>query len=280
MLIRKIKFIPFYIISILPLTILYRLSGLAYIVLYHILKYRRNIVYYNLRSSFPAKSESEIKQTEKDFYKHFCDVAFETIKALTISESDLKKRFRIKNPDIIESCFKNDMSIILYGAHFANWEWLPFISLFVPHKVIALYRPLKNKYFNDLIKIIRERFGATCIKSGSGYREIVRQKRNFIKTISIIVGDQSPKKNSNKYRTDFLLRKTAFLKGADRIARKHNQVVLYPETIKLKRGYYEIRFEILYDNFCMTGEPHIIEKYAACLEKNIREAPELWLWRP
>jgi KDO2-lipid IV(A) lauroyltransferase len=95
--IAKLKFLPFYTLSIMPLFVLYRVSDLVYIVLYYLIRYRRDVVSDNLKYSFPLKSEQEIKIIEKKIYSHFCDIWFEAIKVLTISKKAIKKRFHIKD---------------------------------------------------------------------------------------------------------------------------------------------------------------------------------------
>ena len=51
----------------------------------------------NLKLVFPHKSSEEINTIAKGFYKHLCDIIFETLKSMTISEKEIKKRFRFKN---------------------------------------------------------------------------------------------------------------------------------------------------------------------------------------
>ncbi len=42
-----------YSVSILPLWVLYRISDLLYVLVYHLLGYRRKVVLANLRQAFP-----------------------------------------------------------------------------------------------------------------------------------------------------------------------------------------------------------------------------------
>lgn len=46
---------PIYLLSLLPFGILYVLSDIAYIIMYYVVRYRRDIVHYNLSTSFPEK---------------------------------------------------------------------------------------------------------------------------------------------------------------------------------------------------------------------------------
>jgi len=274
----KIKFVPFYALSILPFSILYILSNLTYIILYYLIKYRRGVVNYNLKKSFPHKSEQEIKIIEKNFYRHFCDIWFESIKVLTGNKKELKKRFVIKNPELIQRYYDEKRSIILYAAHQGNWEWLSLLSLYLPHQLTSFYQPLSNGYFEELMKITRERFGMICIESNKGYRSVVGFTERSILTANILAGDQSPQGDSAKHWLQFLNQKTAFLIGADRIAKKSNQVVIFPSFRKKRRGHYELEFKVIEDKAMKNNSHKIIDKYAKLLEETIISSPELWLW--
>lgn len=274
----RIKYLPIYAVSMLPMFVLYLLSDFAFFVLYFLVRYRRVVVKKNLKNSFPAKTESEIKSIEKAFYRHFCDIFIESIKILTISKKELHKRFNVKNPELIQKYFDKKRSITLYTAHQGNWEWLAFLPLFIPYQAIALYYPQANKYFDTLMKTIRERFGVLCIESNRGYKTISGFAERNIPTISYIIGDQSPAGGSTKHWTRFLNQDTAFLIGADRIAKKKNQVVIFPSFRKIKRGIYEIEFKLIEEEPQLINSIEIIDKYAALLQEAIFVSPEMWLW--
>jgi len=273
----KLKFSPFYAVSILPMPVLYAMSDFVYLVAYHVIKYRRDVVYSNLKRSFQGKSEQDIKTIEKNFYKYFCDLMFETIKILTISPKKVNKRFRIKNLDLIEKCYDNNKNIILYAAHQGNWEWLSFLQLYIPHQGITIYQPLSNKYFDELTHAIRERFGAICVEKNKSYKTVLQNIQKGQLSMFALIGDQSPKRNGSKYWTSFMNQETAFMMGAERIVTKTNQTPIFPAFKRIKRGLYELEFKLintpeLNDNY------HLIDRYSSLLEETIKDSPELWLW--
>ena len=275
---NKIKFLPIYAVSTLPMFLLYLLSDLFYYVLFYLVRYRRGVVYTNLKNSFPTKNESEIKSIEKAYYRYFCDIFIESFKVLTISKRELRTRFKVRNPELIQKYYDEKRSITLYTAHQGNWEWLAFLPLFIPYQAIALYYPQSSKYFDTLMKTIRERFGVLCIESNRGYKTITGFAERNIPTINYIIGDQSPSGGSTKHWTRFLNQDTAFLIGAERIAKKRNQVIIFPSFRKIKRGIYELEFKLIEENPQLINSNEIIDKYAALLEETILISPEMWLW--
>lgn len=275
---KFIKFYPLYLFSLLPLPLLYLVSDIAFFFTYYLLKYRRKVVRGNLQNAFPNKSLPEIIRIEKTFFRHFCDVLFELIKTLTISKKTVFKNFSVKNSTLVEHYYKEKKDIILYGGHLGNWELTSHLPLFFPYQVTAFYQQLSNNYFNELMLLIRSRFGLVCIESKKGYKTLSKFRDENVLTMSMIVGDQNPRKNSSKYWTTFLNQETAFLVGADRIAKKMNQVVIFPLIKKIKRGVYEMELILIDENSKQRKGEEIIEKYIRILEEQINKTPELWLW--
>ena len=78
----------------LPLWVLFLFSDLLYLLVYHIVRYRRHVVRRNLRNAFPQESESYRRHIERRFYRHFCDYFFETIKLLHISDKQMRHRMQ------------------------------------------------------------------------------------------------------------------------------------------------------------------------------------------
>lgn len=274
----KLKYLPFYLASYLPFPILYFLSDLTFILVFYVIQYRRDVVYENLKKAFPEKVEHELRAIEKSYYKHLCDIVAEAIKSLSLGPKGIKKRLQFKNIDLLYRYYQEKRSAILYAGHFGNWEWISFLPLSVSHQVTSFYQPLKNKYFDQLVKKARERFGAICVESSKGIKSVLGFEREKILTLNLIIGDQSPRKDSAKYWTNFFDQETAFLIGADKIAQKANHVLLFPYYKKIKRGYYELEFQIITESPKEMSSNHIIDAYARHLEQAIRSSPEMWLW--
>lgn len=272
--VKKTKFAPFYLISLLPFWIIFRLAKFAYLILFYFVGYRKKIVYQNLKNSFPNKSKEDINQEVKKFYNHFCEIFIESVKLLTISEKQIKQRYSFKNISLLEKFYSEGKSVILYSAHFGNWEWMASLQLHTKYQMYSFYQRQSNKYFNDFMIQIRERFGNICVESKSGFKVLLKNSKDKKLTITYVIGDQSPMSNSSMHWTNFLNQETAFLVGSDKMAKKCNQQLLYPHITQKKKGYYELEFKII----SMSSEIEPIEIYANLLEKNIQEQPELWLW--
>ncbi|MDC1105229.1 lysophospholipid acyltransferase family protein [Prolixibacteraceae bacterium] len=275
---NKVKYAPFYLASLLPFWVLYIFSDIGFILLYWVIRYRRDVVSSNLMHAFPEKTIAERKKIERGFYRYFCDVFLEMLKVLTVSEESIKKRYVVENSEYIEDLFRQNKSVVLYATHHANWEWFSIFPLSISHHVTAFYKPLRNSYFDGLMLLLRERFGVECIPSKKGYRACLKQRRDGVVALNCIIGDQSPKENSGSYRTTFLNRETSFFTGADVIAKKTNQCLVYPQYSKVKRGYYRVTLKEIHHSPSEVNDFSLIDAYVELLEESLHAYPDMWLW--
>ncbi len=225
---HRIIYFPFYAISLLPMSVLYLISDLLYVIVYHVIGYRRGVVRENLIKAFPFKSDAEIVSVEKKSYHHFCDVAVESIKTLTIGKKNAKERLKVKNPQLPSDFLKKQKRILLYAAHQDNWEMLVYLPLSLKYPSYTFYRPLQSNYFNWLFLIIRERFGVDCVESKKGYRKIMDQENRRLPAMNCLIGDQSPRFSEPKKWCRFLGQKTAFFTGTEKIEQRTDSVVFFP----------------------------------------------------
>lgn len=265
-------------LSKLPLEVLYFFSDIVFNVGYYVFRYRRRVVMENLTQSFPEKTPEEIKSIEQGFFRHLCDIMAEVLKNIGGDDATITRRIEFKNIDLLIDLHQKKKSITLYTGHYGNWEWLTVLPLYVPYRMIAFYQPLSNSMFDDLMKGSREKYGISAIPSSQAYRALKNYDDEGILTLSLVLGDQSPPPNGQWVWINFLNRPTAFLTGANKIARKLEQVVVYPHFTKVSRGHYEVEFKVIHPVEGESGEHPIIQNYAAQLETSIRMDPTLWLW--
>lgn len=269
-----------YLLSLLPMRVLYVISGGLYLLLYRIIGYRRKVVKKNLTGSFPEKSEEKLRKIEQGFYHFFCDYLVETVKLMTISQEEMKRRIKFRGAELIDEIIGSGQSVTLYVGHYCNWEWASSIPLWINPSTWGgqVYHPLENKVFDKLFLNIRERMGAHCIAMQDTLREVMKHKCENQPIVMGYISDQKPLWVNIHHWVNFLHHDTPVLTGTERIARKMNHAVLYVDIQRVRRGYYEAEFK------CITREPQKLKEYELTdiyfemLEKSIRRAPEFWLW--
>lgn len=269
-----------YPISLLPFWVHYLFADVLYLLIYYVGRYRVKVVRKNLRSAFPEKSEKELRHIEKDFYQWFCDYIVESMKLLTVSDKNIKRRMVFKGTEQIEQCGAEGLSIGVYLGHYCNWEWITSLPLWITPKVqcAQIYHPIENKGIDQLFLRLRQRQGAICIPMADTLRKIIEFKKEGQLFIIGYISDQKPNWFNIHHWVDFLHHDTPVLTGAERIMRKFNHAVFYADERRIRRGYYEVEFKLI------TREPQQLEDfkltdiYYQMLEKSIQRAPAFWLW--
>lgn len=267
-----------WIITLLPLPVLYVFSDFLYLVLYYVVSYRRNVVATNLKNSFPEKTDKELKIIEKKFYRHLSDILIETFKSTHMTRANQKKRFTYSNLDIIDKLREGKRDIIAIMGHYNNWEWPTLLPYYLKYKTIIIYKPLQNKYFNRFINNHRSEHGIVLTPTSQVIREIINCRKKDINTVSVFISDQIPSKGDIKYWTTFLNQDTAVFTGAGKIASKYDMAIVFFHVQKVIRGYYNLNIELLFDHTEGLTEEVITEKHVRRLEEIIKEKPEYWIW--
>jgi len=265
-------------VSILPFRLLYAVSDLLYILMYHVFRYRKQTVKDNLRLVFPKKSDLEIKMITKKFFHHFCDMILESIKSMNISLESMKARYTFKNLDIIKDFEKQNKSIVLMCAHYGSWEWIFILQTYTSHRGYGIYKRLQNKYFDRLIKSIRARYNSYLITTKETFSVLEEAKKNGILSMNGFASDQSPKKDKAYHWNNFMGIKVPVHTGAEMLAKKLDMPVVFFAVERKKRGYYEATFQTLAETPTDFKDYEITDKFLKLVEKQIHEAPEYYLW--
>jgi len=255
----------------------FRLSNVIKFLLFDIGRYRKKVIWTNLKNSFPEKSDTELKIIEEDFHLHFTDLIVETIKFRTASPAVIRERLQ-GDISIMDDFYESKTNIIYLMGHRGNWELANlFSSLCFTHECIVVYRPLQNKESDQWFLDLRTRFGAVLVPMDQIFREL--QKPREKPYVVVLANDQSPVPET-AFWTTFLNQKTGIFRGVEAIARRYNLTVLYADFRKVpgKRGFYEVDITTITEEPKEMAPNMILKKQIGILEKNIQQQPHNWLW--
>ena len=264
-------------LSLLPLPVLYWLSDFAYVVIYKVGGYRKEVVFENLRNSFPDMTDAEIKQIASEFYHFLTDLIVEILWCFSLTEKRINKRLKVKNPELLNDLYDQGKSVILILGHYASWEMvLSSLNLFVKHHVATIYVPLTNKGLDEEFFNMRTTFDSEMIAKRDFKNNM---KAGADKRRAIIFGaDQSPSISKNLYWTQFLNQDTAVALGAEKYAKLYDMPVVFTWLRRMKRGFYSVEFETITTDPKNEPEGAITEKHVRVMENQILAKPEFWLW--
>ena len=239
-----ISFIAYYLLyaawfvfSLLPFCVLYVISDFLYLVTYYVVKYRRRVIRQNIESSFPEKSDVELRSIEKGFYHWFCDYLVETIKLMTMSKRQLMEHLVFTGTDVIDHYVDQGRSCGVYLGHYGQWEWITSLPYWISDKGLCtqIYHPLENKRFDSLFKKVREKQGARCIAMAETLRRVVAYQQQKQPIVMGYISDQVPFWNNIHHWFDFLNHDTPVLTGTEKVMKATNQVVFYCDVSRTKR---------------------------------------------
>ena len=277
--------IPFYLaysflwlITLLPLPVLYLISDLISFLIYHIVLYRRKTAMTNLRRSFPDKSTAEIRRIAKASYRQLTDYFLEWMYRIHMGEKELTGRMHYKNPEIFKPYLERGRDIMLYVSHYGNWEWLTRLGRISGYTLLGIYKPLQNKHFDRLFLKLRTRFGGVGVPMASTLRTLIEYQRTEKPALLYTLADQRPEWLSIQHWTRFLNQDTPVITGPEKIARKYKMVSILITVSRIKRGYYEAEFQVLCEDADMLPEFEITRRYLGAMENTIKNKPELYLW--
>lgn len=278
----KIVYSIFYVLSLLPFRVLYGISDFFYLIMYHIVGYRKKVVRKNLSSSFPEKTSQELKEIERGFYHWLCDYFVETLKLLTVSDETLLKHIEFRNAEQIEEYYDKGQTCAAILGHYCNWELLSATGLaFKRHKEAVcglIYHPLRSKIFDMLFKNIRQSKGGVCIPKQEILRYLVRYKREKRMWLFGYISDQSPKYLNIHCWLPFLNHDTPVFTGGEKIMKKMNDAVFYVDMQRPERGKYICTFRLITDKPAEMQENEITKIFFEMLENTIKRDPKLYLW--
>jgi KDO2-lipid IV(A) lauroyltransferase len=267
---------PFiYLVAVLPFSALYKLSDILYYLL-RLSGYRKNVVYQNLRKSFPDKSEKEIDLIGQSYFRYLCDLILETLRTHRMNEKESRERCKFHRTDWLDRLQAEGKSFIIVMGHYGNWEWAgPSFTLNTGFQLVVIYRPLSNIYFERLMCKMRTRFGTKITPVNLTLRDMVANRGSV--TATAFIADQTATKD-NAYWTTFLNQDTPVFTGPEKLATKFNYPVVFMNMSRPKRGYYEVFPELLIPDPKNTSENEISEKFMNRLEREILKDPTIWLW--
>ena len=267
-----------WLLSLLPMKILYLLSDFLYLIFFYLIGYRKKVVLENLQLAFPKKELDELRTIQKKFFKHFTDIFIESIKAFTISEKTIKKHYKYTNPELINDLYDKGRSIAFMGSHQANWEWSISIPLVVKITCFGAYTRIGNSYFDKTVKDSRTKFGFIGYKTTETIKSISRNFDEGVQGLYLLLSDQSPQIHKTHYWREFMGVKVPIHTGAEMIAKKFDMAVVNYTVKKVKRGYFEVTFETITEHPNEFKNYEITDRYLGIVERNIIDQPEYYLW--
>jgi len=265
-------------LTYIPLPILYAIGYVAYFIAFHLMRWRRDRAERDVANAFPEKSAEWRATLLRQCYRNLADTIVEAFWGFGASAEQLKARVKFADADLIRRAIDRRQTIVLLAAHHGNWEWLLLAAgANFPIPIDVVYQPQRLASLDEFLRDVRCRFGGKLIPRKQFVYELLShagEPRAYA-----LIADQTPRKEDPKHWTRFLRQDTAFFVGAGKIAKFLESPVYFVSMKRERRGYYEVRLDVLAEPpYEDIDDAVIVERYARCLERAILDSPADWLW--
>jgi KDO2-lipid IV(A) lauroyltransferase len=265
-----------YLLSLLPLRVLHFIGDGIYGIIYHLVKYRKEVVIQNLSRAFPEKSAQEKEKIAREVYHNFIDTFMEAIKLISASPAFIRKHSEVDLSFV--NAFWNDKRVCqAHAGHNFNWELIQHVvPLNTPYPFLGVYMPIKNAAFEKIFFDLRSKNGTFLLRATEMRTEILPWRNKPY--ILGLVADQNPGDPGNAFWLNFFGQPTPFVVGPEKNARLVDAVVVFAHFTKIKRGYYRLHTTVAFEHAAQTEKGDITRAYVKYLEETMRANPGMWLW--
>lgn len=265
-----------FLLSLLPLRILYLISDSVGFLLFRVFGYRRKVISGNLAIAFPEKTLSERKKIAKKFHRNFTDSFIETVKCLSVSKNFYDRHCKT-DFSLFDKLAAGNKSCQMHACHQFNWEWVSLHwSLHFKQPLAVVYMPISSKPLDRLFYKLRTKYNAVFLPATDIRKYLIawRKKTHCM----IMVGDQKPASPGSAYWLNFFNKPTAFITGPEKNAILKKCPVIFGRAFKTTRGKYETSLTLVCEDASLLKPGELTLMYRDFIEDAIRQQPDMYLW--
>lgn len=243
-------------------------------------KRHSKIITKNLKTAFPQKTEKETHKLKNKIYNHFSSVFIEIIYLyLKRKPNKILKNIFIKNKEALKNALNKNRGLILFSAHFGNWELIPYIfSRKLNLQIYGVAKEMNNPLVEKTVKNFRKYMGCNTINKKGSIKKIIKLLEN--KNILYFLIDQNTIERESVF-VDFFSTKVSAVTSVSQLHLKKDipilPVFLHYENDKIVLEISEcINFKKT-ENY-NKDVLNLTQKCTTIIEEKIREYPEQWFW--
>ena len=108
----------FLAVWILPKPLQMLLGLFIYVIVAHVLRYRRKVIITNLTKSFPQKSRKEINHIARRYYRHLSYMIIEAVNLRFSTRKRISRCMGVQNPELLQQLIDQDRNVLIILGHY------------------------------------------------------------------------------------------------------------------------------------------------------------------
>ena len=246
---------------------------------YHLSCKHRLIALHNLMRSFPGKPVREVTAIAKNSYRSFALLAAEFCEIPYLNKDNLHQFIAIEGLENYLEARQESKGVLLFGAHFGNWEIGNAALAINTEPFVFIYRILDNAFLEENITAVRSSYGNMSLSKENAMRPIIRLLKKG-RTVNLLV-DQNVAWYDGVF-VDFFGRQAATTSGLALLALHTQAPVLPAFTYRQPDGKYILeignKVEIIRSADRRNDVLLNTQNFTRIIEDKIRRYPDQWFW--
>jgi len=243
-------------------------------------KRHREITLYNLKRVYPERDEAWRRRIARESFAELGRTMFELPHVFLRSKAFLQSRIDVDQQGLsqVRHCLDSGQGVIFAGCHYANWELGALIPSLYDLPSSQLYRSVRQKPLEELLKGWRQRFGNKLHSRHESIRWLPKALKN-----GNIVGLMIDQHLSNGTPVPFLGHLAQSATTSALYARKHGTPIFSAIFQRIGRDFrFRINFKRIEFPAVSADADHDLVEYTRIISdsfaETIHQRPELWLW--
>jgi len=233
----------------------------------------------NLRAAFKEeKTEAELEAIALGVYQNLGRSAVEVMRLSHQTPAEIMAMTEIEGLEHYQAAKAENKGVILLGAHFGNWEWIPTALGIAGAPMHIIVRPIDNPFIDRMIHALRERHGNTVLNKRTDTPEVIRLLRKG-EAIGFLL-DQNVGREKAIF-VDYFGRPAGTNKALATIALRTGAPVVPMFVIRQKYGHkivIEKPMDLPRSGVLKDDLVEITRLFTNKIESYVRQYPEQWLW--
>jgi KDO2-lipid IV(A) lauroyltransferase len=241
---------------------------------------RARLIEHNLALAFPDITAPRLDGLKKNIYDHFGRIFIEIARTFARKNPQaILARTRVNHVDILERALEKKRGVIVFSAHFGNWEWIPLILRDrLGNDVFSIARPMDNPLIEKKVREFRETMGSRVIYKQGSLRTIL--KRLGANELIYLLIDQNTVTREGVFVDFFANKATAITTVSQLYLKKGIPVVPVFLHYEGEAIVLDVLPEIDYaagDN-APSALTELTQQLTWLIEAQVRKFPEQWFW--